>query len=128
VDLGPIGDIVGRLAVTGLVASGVLILIAGGVGAVVIRAILRPLPQAEGTLAAAAVGERISRVIADTCHELRRPLSVIHGLAGPGRHRGRLSAGELDQRMQRVIGEAARMDALVDDLLRAGHDQPPPQR
>ena len=125
VDVGPIGHTADRLAVTGLAASGVLVLIAGGAGAVVIRAIVRPPTQAEGTLAAAAAGERISRVIADTCQELRRPLSIIHGLAGPGRHRGRPGAGELDRRMTRVAGEAARMEALLDDLLRAARDRPP---
>jgi two-component system, OmpR family, sensor kinase len=174
-DLGRIGHTADRLAVTGLVVSGVMVLIAGGLGAVVIRAILRPLTQAEGALAAAAAGElsrrvpdqpggsdagrltwslnnmlsrtehafricagsetaarrsgeRICRIIADTCHELRRPLSVIHGLAEHGRPRGRPSAGELDHRMKRVTDEAARMDALLDDLLLAGHDQQPPQR
>ena len=30
--------------------------------------------------------------------------------------------------MKRVTDEAARMDALLDDLLLAGHDQQPPQR
>jgi two-component system, OmpR family, sensor kinase len=175
VDLGPIGRTAGGLAVTGLAVSGVMVLIAGGLGALAIRAILRPLTQAEGTLAAAAAGElsrrvperhsgtdasgltgslnnmlsrtehafstcagsetfarrsgeRMSRIIAGTCQELRRPLSVIHGLAGPGGHRGRLSAGELDHRMKRVASEAARLDALVDDLLLSGRDQQPPQR
>jgi hypothetical protein len=30
--------------------------------------------------------------------------------------------------MKRATGEAARLDALVDDLLLAGRDQQPPQR
>jgi signal transduction histidine kinase len=61
------------------------------------------------------------RIVGDTCHELRRPLSVIHGLAGYGRP----GAGELDHRMKRVTDEAARMEALVDDLLLARPDGPP---
>ena len=61
-DLGRIGHTADRLAVTGLVVSGVMVLIAGGLGAVVIRAILRPLTQAEGALAAAAAGELSRRV------------------------------------------------------------------
>jgi two-component system, OmpR family, sensor kinase len=170
VDLAGTGHTIGRLAVTGLAVSGALVLIVGGLGAAAIRAILRPLTQAEEALAAgelpgraperrggSAAGrlasslnrmlsrtehafsisagsetaarrsaERMRRIVADTCHELRRPLSVIHGLAGYGPHRGRPGAGELDHRMKRVTDEAARMEALVDDLLLARRDQPPP--
>jgi hypothetical protein len=171
VDLARVGRAAGRIAVTGLAATGALVLIAGGLGAAVIRAILRPLTRAEETLAAAAVGvcsrrvpecpgggagrlawslntmlsqtgqalsasarsetaarrsgERMGRVIADTCRGLRRPLSVVHGLAGSGRARGRPGAGELDRRMARVTDEVARMDALVDELRLAGRDRPP---
>ncbi len=85
--------------------------------------------RAESEAAAHRSGERMCRIIADTGHELRRPLSVIHGLAGHYRQRGRLGAGELDRVMRRVTDEAARMDALVDDLLLTRHEQPqPPQR
>jgi two-component system, OmpR family, sensor kinase len=171
VDLAGPQSTVGRLAVIGLAVSGVLLLIVGGLGAVLIRALLRPLTQAEEALAMAAAGqfsrrvperpgdgdtgrlarslnttmsriehafgtragsetaarqsaERLGRTIADTCHQLGRPLSVIHGLARYGRPRERLSDGELDRRMKRLAGEAARMEALVDDLLLAGRDQP----
>lgn len=175
-DLGSIGQATGRLAVTGLAVSGVVVLVIACLGAVVLRAILRPVTQVEETLAAVAEGElsrrvperhnpsdagrlarsvnkmlsqiehafstraeaeaaarrsgeRICQIITDTGHELRRPLSVIHGLAGYYRARGRLGAGELDRMMKRVTDEAARMDALVDDLLLTQHDQPqPPQR
>jgi two-component system OmpR family sensor kinase len=172
VDLAGPENTVGRLAVFGLAAGGVLVLIVGGLGALLIRALLRPLTQAQEALAMAAAGEftrrvperpgggtgrlaqslntmmsrtehdvgtragsetaarqsaeRIGKTIADTCHQLRRPLTVIHGLARYGRPRERLSAGELDRRMKRLASEAARMEALVDDLLPAGRDQPPP--
>ena len=174
VDLASAGRTIGRLAVTGLAVSGVLVLIVGCLGAVAIRAIMRPIAQAEETLAAAAAGvfsqrvperhgggdagrlawslnrmlsqterafsayagseaaarraaERLGRAFAGTCHQLRRPLSVIHGLAGPSRRRGRPGAGELDHRMRRVTGEAARLEALIDDLA-TGPDRPPPPR
>jgi two-component system OmpR family sensor kinase len=171
-DLASIGQAIGRLAVTGLAVSGVVVLVIACLGAVVVRAILRPLAQAEQTLAAVAAGElsrrvperhggsdadrlawsvnkmlsqiehglstraeseaaarrsgeRMCCIIADTGRQLRRPLSIIHGFAGACR-RSRLSAGELDHMMKRVADEAARMDALVDDLLLTRHDQPPP--
>ena len=165
-----------RLAVTGLAVSGVVVLVVACLGAVMIRAILRPVTQVERTLAAAAAGElsrrvperhhrgdagrltgsvnkmltqiehafstraeaeatarrsgeRMGQIITGTGHQLRRPLSVIHGLAGYYRQRGRLGASELDRMMRRVSDEATRMDALVDDLLLTWHDQPqPPQR
>jgi len=133
VDLAGASHTIGRLAATGLAASGALVLIAGGLAAVAIRALLPPLTQAEGAPAGSEPAarrstERMTRAIAGTCHELRRPLSVIHGLAGHARPRGRPGTGELDRRMKRVTSEAARIEALIDDLLRAGRDPPPPRR
>ena len=175
-EVGSIGHAIGRLAVTGLAVSAVVVLVVACLGAVMIRANLRPVTQVEQTLAAAAAGElsrrvperhnrgdagrltgsvnkmltqiehafstraeaeaaarrsgeRMGQIITGTGHQLRRPLSVIHGLAGYYRQRGRLGASELDRMMRRVSDEATRMDALVDDLLLTWHDQPqPPQR
>jgi two-component system, OmpR family, sensor kinase len=126
VDLASAGHTIARLAVAGLAAGGALVLIVGCLAAVLIRAILSRTEHAFSAYAGSETAarrsaERMRRTIADTCHELRRPLSVIHGLAGYG-------AGELDHRMKRVADEAARMEALVDDLLLAGHDHPPSRR
>ena len=61
--------------------------------------------------------------------ESRRPISVIHGFAGAFRPGRRRQAGELDRMMRRVAGEAARMEAAIDNLAPARHDHPlPPQR
>jgi two-component system, OmpR family, sensor kinase len=85
--------------------------------------------SAESEAAARRSGERLRRLIADTGHELRRPLSVIRGFADHYQQRGRLSAGELDRMMRRVADEAARMAVLIDDLRLTRHDQlRPPQR
>jgi two-component system OmpR family sensor kinase len=78
--------------------------------------------------AARRSGARMCGIIADTARELREPLSVIRGVAEYYRQRGRLGASELDRMMRRLEGEAARVGALVDNLLPAAHDQPrPPQ-
>jgi two-component system OmpR family sensor kinase len=163
-DLGSIGQAVGRLTVTWLAVSGVVIVAVAGLGVAMTRTILRPITQmqqtaeliaagelarrvpdrhgrsdvgrlawslnqmlnqieqafstrAESQAAARKSAEQMCRITADTGHELRRPLSIIHGFAAYHRQRGQLRAGELDQMMRRVADEAARMRVLIDDLL-----------
>jgi two-component system OmpR family sensor kinase len=173
-DLRSAGHTIGRLAVTGLAMSGLVIVAVTCLAVVVSRAILWPVIQAEQTLTAAATGQlshrvperhggdagrlavslntmlsqiehafraraaseaaarrsggQMCRIIADTGQQLRKPLSIVHGIAGSYRPGGQLSAGELDRMMRRVADEAARMDALVDELPLTQGDQPPPQR
>ncbi len=67
--------------------------------------------RAEAEAAARNSGGRVCQIITETGHQLRRPLSVIHGFAQAYRQRGWLGAGELDRLMGRVTEEAARMDA-----------------
>jgi two-component system, OmpR family, sensor kinase len=83
---------------------------------------------AESEAAAHRSTGRMCRIIADTGHQLRRPISVIHGFAGAFRPGRRRQAGELDRMMRRVAGEAARMDAAIDGLQPARRDFPRPQR
>jgi two-component system, OmpR family, sensor kinase len=71
---------------------------------------------------------QMCRIIADTGHRLRKPLSIVHGIADCYWRADQLSPGELDRMVRRVADEAARMDALLDELLLAQGDQPPPQR
>jgi signal transduction histidine kinase len=166
-DLASVGQATGRLVVTGLAVSGVVILALACLGAVVIRAILRPIGQVQQTVAAAAAGELAARVperhasglacsvntmlrqiehafrthadaeaaarrsarqmrqiIASTAHQIRRPLSIVHGAAAWYRHRGQPGTGELDRMIRQVTGQAARIDALLDEVLPTGHDQP----
>jgi two-component system OmpR family sensor kinase len=87
------------------------------------------LALAESEAAARRSTGRLCRIVDDTGHQLRRPISVIHGFAGAFRPGRRRQAGELDRMMRRVAGEAARMEAAIDNLAPARHDHPlPPQR
>ncbi|HUY50006.1 MAG TPA: HAMP domain-containing protein [Streptosporangiaceae bacterium] len=60
--LASIGRAVGRLTITCLAVSGVAILVVACLGAMVIRAILRPLTQMEETAGAIAAGELSCRI------------------------------------------------------------------
>jgi two-component system, OmpR family, sensor kinase len=84
--------------------------------------------SAESEAAARMSTRRLGRHSIDTGGKLPEPISVIRGFAGAYRQRGRPSTGECDRMMGRVAGEATRLDALIDDLLPAGHERPhPPQ-
>jgi signal transduction histidine kinase len=76
--------------------------------------------------AARRSSDRMPTVLAGACRELRRPVSVVHGCAEYYRLRGPLTAGELDRMMSRIADEAARIDAIIDDLAGTGRDQPRP--
>jgi two-component system OmpR family sensor kinase len=85
--------------------------------------------SAEPEAAARTSARRLRGHIIDTGHQLQWPLSVIRGFADYYRQRGPLSTGEFDHMMRRVAAEAARVDALINDLLPPSHDQPhPPQQ
>ena len=60
---------------------------------------------------------RVRRFAADASHELRTPLTSIRGYAELWRAGGLRGPGELDDAMRRMEQEAARMGALVEDLL-----------
>ncbi len=78
------------------------------------------------TEAARGSSDRMRSVLASACGELRRPVSVVRGCAEYLRLRGPLTAGELDRLMSRITDEAARIDAIIDDLVGTGRDQPRP--
>jgi hypothetical protein len=71
---------------------------------------------------------QLCRDIADAGHQLRKPLSIVRGIAEAYRRGGQVSAGEADRMMRRVAGETARMAALADALPATPRDQRPPQR
>ncbi|MFC7388191.1 sensor histidine kinase [Sphaerisporangium rhizosphaerae] len=60
--------------------------------------------------------ERVRRFAADASHELRNPLTTIHGYAELYRQ-GAIPAEEVPQVMRRIEDEAARMTRLVSELL-----------
>jgi two-component system OmpR family sensor kinase len=151
-DVASIGQATGRLLVTGLTVSGMVILAISCLGAAVIRAILRPVAQVEQTVPGSPAGavdtalsqteeqalaaraeaeaaarrsaEQMRQLIAGTAHELRRPLSIINGAAAWYRHRAQPGARDFDRVMRQVTSQAARIEALVDELT-TGNDQPP---
>jgi len=55
---------------------------------------------------------------------MRRPLSVLAGLAEYHRGRGGLAHDEAERMMRQVADEAVRMTALVDELEAAARDDP----
>ena len=61
--------------------------------------------------------ERLQRFLADASHELRTPVTVVQGVADLWRHCAVTDEVQRDDAMRRVGLEAARMGALVDDLL-----------
>ncbi|MEI4270249.1 HAMP domain-containing sensor histidine kinase [Klenkia sp. LSe6-5] len=90
------------------------------------RALNGMLARIEGAFQAQAASEeqarasegRMRRFVADASHELRTPLTSIRGFAElyrQGAFRG--DDAETQRMMGRIEGEAARMGALVEDLL-----------
>jgi two-component system, OmpR family, sensor kinase len=97
----------------------------GGTGRLA-RSLNQFLGQAERALRATAASEasarasteRMGRIIADTAGQLRRPVNVLHGTADYYLKRERLGADEAEHVMRKVADEAARIDVLIDDLVR----------
>ena len=111
IGLASVGQAVGQLVTTGLVVSGVTILVAACLGAALIRAIRRPVTQAARTGPSGA-----HQTFAETLRELRKPASVVHGVARDFSRHGPRSAAGADRAMARVAEEAQRMEALLTDL------------
>jgi two-component system OmpR family sensor kinase len=61
--------------------------------------------------------ERLRRFAADASHELRTPLASIRGYAELHRMGAARRPADVERAMRRIEDEAARMGALVDDLL-----------
>jgi two-component system OmpR family sensor kinase len=99
------------------------------------RTLNRVLGQAELALTAAssseaAAGEsteRMRQAVADAGDRLRRPLSILAGLAGVYRERSRLGADDPDRTISQMADEAARMDAVLENL-QPGSTTPLPNR
>jgi signal transduction histidine kinase len=83
----------------------------------------------DARMSAAAAGwtsEQMRRGLADGCRELRRPVSIVRGCAEHCRLREPVSARQLDRMIGRIADEAARIDAIIDQLAGTVSDQPQP--
>jgi hypothetical protein len=121
-DLAAVGRAVGSLTAVCLAVTGLAVLLAAAAAAAVTGRLLRPRSRAPAAEAAAAeasaraVAERAGAAVAGTCSRLRRPLSIVAGLAEYHRNRGGRGADDADRMMRRLAHEAACMAALVDEL------------
>jgi HAMP domain-containing protein len=84
--------------------------------------------QSAAEAAARASRARMARTITDTGQQLRKPLSIIHGIAGSYRRGGQPSAGDLDRIMRQLASHAAHIDTLLHQLTPTPSDQPLPQQ
>jgi two-component system OmpR family sensor kinase len=76
------------------------------------------LSRIEAEVAARTGSEdRLRQFVADASHELRTPLTSIRGFAELYRRGGAPRGAQLDEAMDRIEAEAARMGLLVEDLL-----------
>jgi hypothetical protein len=140
-NLAGVGRTVGRLTLLSLQVTGLAALLAAAAAAGITRILLRPRALTAGAEAAAGVrardttgakaaaqdaAERTAAAVADTCRRMRRPLSVLAGLAEYHRGRGGLADDEAGRMMRQVVDEAVRMAALVDELEAAARDDPRP--
>jgi HAMP domain-containing protein len=83
--------------------------------------------QAAAEAAARASHARMCRIITETGQQLRKPPSIIHGIAGSYRRGGQPPASDLDHMMRQLASHATRIDALLHQLTPTPTDQPPPQ-
>ncbi|MDN0197321.1 HAMP domain-containing sensor histidine kinase [Streptomyces sp. S.PNR 29] len=78
----------------------------------------RMLEHIDDSLAVRAEAEqRLRRFVADASHELRTPLMSVRGYADLFQYAAANAPEERDRHLARLRAEAARMGALLDDLL-----------
>jgi hypothetical protein len=116
-NLAGVGRTVSGLTVTSLRVTGLAALLATAAAAGIARLLLRPVTEVGNTEAAAGdVSERASTAVAETCRQMRRPLSVLAGLAEYHRERGVLADDEAERMLRQVADEVSHLAALVDEL------------
>jgi signal transduction histidine kinase len=138
-NLAGVGRTVGSLTLFSLQMAGLTALLAAAAAAGITRILPRPRaptadaesagPRARGTAGAEAAhdaAQRTAAAVDETCRRMRRPLSVLAGLAEYHRGRGGLANEEAERMMRQVADEAVRMAALVDELEAAARDDPRP--
>jgi len=130
-NLAGVGRTVDSLTLLSLQLTGLTALLAAAAAAGVTRILLRPRALTGGAEAAAGMtahdaAQRAAAAVDETCRRMRRPLSVLAGLAEYHRGRGGLAHDEAERMMRQVADEAVRMTALVDELEAAARDDPSP--
>jgi two-component system, OmpR family, sensor kinase len=84
------------------------------------RSLNRMRSQLEDAGASAAAAsesaDRVRTILADVGRELRQPVSVVRGCAEYYRLHGPLTGCQIDRVMSRIAGEAAHIDAIIEDL------------
>jgi hypothetical protein len=142
VSLARISQATGHLTVILLAISGLVLVATGCLAAWMFRAALRPdriapalsalqtrlrhldVPAGEPGAAARQATEQKRQAIVATGRELRKPVSVLGGLAEYYRHRDQLTPGGFHRLLGRVADETARIEAIIDERLRPGPDEP----
>jgi two-component system, OmpR family, sensor kinase len=133
VDVAGIGRTTGGLVRTDLAVGGLAALLITCVAAWAIRRTLRP--RAEDALAAMTTAEAATRArterlrqnVAETGQELRRPVTVLRGLAEYYRENRQLTPADTDRLLERVEAETARLQSLVDQLTLPEPSPPAPR-
>jgi len=126
-NLADVGRAVDALTITILRVSSLAALLAAAAAAGIVRLLLRPVTQtAHGRQTAHDVAGRTAVAVVEVCRQMRRPLSVLAGLAEYYRGRGALAYDEAGRMMRQVAAEAGRMAALVDELEATARDDPRP--
>lgn len=123
-DLAAVGRTVDGLTVISLQVTGLAVLLATAMAAGAARLIG---PRAATAAASARdTTEQTSAVVAEACRQLRRPLSVLAGLAEHHRRRGEL--GDDGERMLRQVADEAQRIGKVVSQLEAAAGAPQPEK
>jgi signal transduction histidine kinase len=114
-DLASVGQAVDGLTVTCLRATGLAVLLATAAAAGATGVLRRRRAPAAGAETRDAA-ERSSAAAADVCRQLRRPLSVLAGLAEYHRRRGELGDDDAERMLHQVARETGHIAGIVDQL------------
>lgn len=115
---------VGSLTILSLQVTGLAALLATAAAAVATGILYRP-HRAAADASVGDVAERTSAAVTETCRQLRRPLSVLAGLAEYHRGRGNVGDDEAERILRQVTDEAKRMSMLVDHMESAASAREP---
>jgi hypothetical protein len=130
-NLAGVDQAAGRLARTCLALSGAVLLTVALAAFWILGVILRARRDTEQAAAAAAAEaanaarartDQLAQAMADAAGQLRKPLSVLHGIADYFSARERLGADDIGRLMERITAEATRLELLLAGLPTAGAD------